>query len=120
MLDVTDQPQTSESVQGPFAPLAEAMRHVRVAEQRLRDEQHAAWQRYLEDVEHILHDDLALEAEPEHLDAVAHRLVNTVKSHLDDLRVQAHLGTMEAEGLLDQLQRTLDQLAERVHLGRRH
>lgn len=120
MLDVSDQPTAVESTPGPIAPLAEAMRHVRVAEQRLRDEQQAAWQRYLDDVERILTEDLSLQERPEELDAVAHRLVNTVRSHLDELRVQAHLGSLEAEDLLDQLQRTLDQLAERVHLGRRH
>lgn len=115
MIDVSDRTETTQSPQGPFAPLAEAMRHVRVAEERLRAEQHEAWQRYLDDVERILAQDLQVGPEQDSGDAVAHRLVDTVKSHLDDLRVQAHLGTMEAADLLEGLQHTLDLLVERVH-----
>jgi hypothetical protein len=114
MMDVRDQTEAPESTPAPFASLGEAMRHVQAAEQRLRDEQHEAWKRYLDDVERILAHDLHVEADHERTDAVAHRLVGTVNSHLDDLRVHAHLGTMEAADLLAGLQHTLDQLVERV------
>lgn len=110
MADVAD------ATRRPFAPLADAVRDLSAAEKALRAEQQAAWQRYLAEVDRILAADLHVSEEPEHLDAIAHHLVDGLRARVDDLRVQAKLGAMEGEDLVTQLRSALGQLADRVHL----
>ena len=78
----------------------------------LRDEQYAAWHRYLAEVDRILAADLRADDSPE-VDEVAHALFDGIRERLDDLRVQARLGAMEGEDLLAQMRRALEQLSGR-------
>ena len=96
--------------------LGKAAGDVRAARARLREEQEAAWQRYVTTVESALADDLALpeEAEPAERVEPVHLLLDAVHGRIDDLRVQAQLGRMEAGELLDDLQRAVDWLIDHV------
>jgi hypothetical protein len=95
-----------------FAPLRDALHDLREAETVLRDEQSAAWHRYLEEVDRILAADLRADDGPQ-VDEVAHALFDGIRERLDDLRVQARLGAMEGEDLLAQMRRALEQLSGR-------
>jgi hypothetical protein len=109
MTDVHDQTRSA------FAPLGDAIRDLRAAEATLREEQRAAWTRYLEQVDRILADDLR-RTDKADVDEVTHQLFEGIRMRLDDLRVQARLGTMEGEDLLAQLRGALGHLVEHVHL----
>ena len=107
---------SSETEHGAFAPLGEALEDVRKARQQLRDEQHAAWTRYLEAVDRALTAELG---EPPTDTTAAgtdpmHTLLTAVRGRVDDLRVQARLGVMEGEDLLEELREALGDVIGRV------
>lgn len=86
--------------------LARASEDVRAARSRYLAEQEAAWQRYVAVVDRAVIEDLRLDpaSRPEPpTDDEAHRLLDQVRSRLDDLRVQAQLGRMELEDLATEL-----------------
>lgn len=105
MIDV----QTSRT---PFTPLRDALHDLHHAEDRLHAEQDAAWQRYVEEVDHILAADLRADDAPA-VDEDAHARFAGVRARLDDLRVQAKLGTMEGQDLLAQVRTAAAQLSSR-------
>jgi len=98
----------------PFAPIGDALHDLREAEAALHKEQEAAWKRYVERVDQILADDLR--ADEPATSEVGNGLFDAVRGRLDDLRVQARLGAMEGEDLLDQVRRALGELSS--HLPR--
>ena len=100
-----------------FAPLGDVIHDLSLAEQALREEQQAAWRRYLDQVDKIMAEDLQRDDKAA-TDELAHQLFEGIRMRLDDLRVQARLGTMEGEDLLAQLRGALGHLVDRVHLPR--
>jgi hypothetical protein len=97
-----------------FAPLGDALRDLRAAEATLRAEQHAAWRRYLDEVDRILATDLPSAATKE-VDETAHALFEGVRGRLGELRVQAQLGAMEVEDLLAKVRHALTELSGQLH-----
>jgi hypothetical protein len=95
-----------------FTPLRDALRDLHAAETVLRDEQGAAWRRYVAEVDRVLAADLRADDSPE-VDGEAHALFEGIRGRLDDLRVQARLGAMEGEDLLAQMRHALEQLGGR-------
>jgi hypothetical protein len=102
--------------------LGRASGDVRAARARLREEQQAAWRHYVTTVEAALADDLDL-TEPGNEDdtgsagsAPIHELLETFHGRVDDLRVRAQLGRMEAEDLIEELQLALGSVLD--HLKR--
>lgn len=90
--------------------LGKASGDIRAARAKLREEQEAAWSRYVVAVEAALADDLTLPGATDDPDAPAdppqdpvHLLLDALHGRVDDLRVQAQLGRMEAADLLDEL-----------------
>jgi hypothetical protein len=101
-----------------FAPLGDVIHDLSTAEAKLREAQQAAWRRYLDEVDRILAEDLHRDDKAE-VDELAHQLFEGIRMRLDDMRVQARLGTMEGEDLLAQLRGALEHLVGRVvHLPR--
>lgn len=96
-----------------FAPIADALRDLRAAEATLREEQHACWRRYLDEVDRILADDLRSAATTE-VDETAHALFDGVRGRLGELRVQAQLGAMEVEDLLAQVRHALAEVSSHL------
>ena len=101
--------QTTTS--GTFGALGQAMRDIREAEADLRAEQDAAWRRYLQRVDAILAADLPLDRHPDDEDHDATHVLDAIRTRLDELRVQAHLGTMEGEELVERVRSVLRRLA---------
>ena len=93
-----------------FAPIADALRDLRAAEATLREEQHAVWRRYLDEVDRILANDLRSATTTE-VDGRAHALFEGVRGRLGELRVQAQLGAMEVEDLLAQVRHALTEMS---------
>lgn len=96
-----------------FTPISDALHDLHDAEVELREEQDAAWHRYVKRVDRILDADLRADGSPE-VDPVAHELFEGVRGRLDDLRVQAKLGAMEGEDLLTRVRGALDQMTGRL------
>lgn len=100
--------------------LLRASEDVHAAKARLHEEQEAAWQRYVAAVEAALAADLDLTtgagttttAGP--TEDPVHELLDTIRGRIDDLRVQAQLGRMEAAELLDELQTAVGWVIEHV------
>lgn len=100
--------------------LGKATADVKAARTRLREEQEAAWQRYVASVNAALADDLDLSSpaaggagdagEPDPV----HELLDAIRGRVDDLRVQAQLGRMEAAEVLEHLQDSLGSVVDRL------
>jgi hypothetical protein len=107
---------TSETERSAFAPLADALKDVRAAGERLREAQQAAWKQYLTEIDRALAADLggSEEADSEDGPAAAQALLDAVRGRLDDMRVQARLGLMEGEDLLEELRSVLGDVVDRV------
>ena len=102
---------TDAKTRGTFAVIGDLTRDLQTAEDELRAEQDAALRRYIEHVDAILAFGIPV-------DALAvddpHRptpLVEAVRARLDELRLQAHLGAMDGEDLVDGIRATLRRLA---------
>ena len=114
-MKTTDQPR-NEVLQR----LLRASDDVQAAKQRLHDEQEAAWQRYVAAVESTLAADLDLTAATGTTttsgptDDPEHEVLEAVRGRIDDLRVQAQLGRMEAADLLDERQAAVGWVIEHV------
>lgn len=108
-MTTTDRPRSA------FAPVGDAIRDLQAAEVRLRHEQEVIWRKYLAEVDQILATDL----HPDELDdddEQAHELFTGIRGRLDELRVQARLGTMEGEDLLARLREAASHLTGQIHL----
>ena len=96
---------------GRIAPLADAMRYIHAAEEELRAEQDAALRRYLERVDAILAFDLQVEDDPTDEDHDPTHVVDALRSRFEELRLQARLGAMDGEDLLERVRATLRRIA---------
>ena len=94
-----------------FEAVGKAMRDIRLAEEALRSEQEAAWHRYVDRVDAILATDLPLARHPDDDDHDATHVLDALRSRIDELRVQAHLGAMEGEDLVARVRAVLRRLA---------
>jgi hypothetical protein len=86
--------------------LLRASADVRAARARLDAEQHEAWERYVAAVEVALADDLAVptgDGDGSGEEDGWQEVLDVVRGHVDDLRVQARLGRMQAADLLEEL-----------------
>ena len=86
---------------GTLTAVSDARHDIRAAEDDLRAEQSAAWRRYVERVDAILAFDFG--TEPDGDDGDQHRLLDGLKSHIGELRLQAHFGAMEGEDLVNRV-----------------
>ena len=96
---------------GAFAVLGDAMRDIREAEAVLRAEQHDAWRRYVDRVDAILAFDFEIEEHPDDEDHDPRHVLDALRSQLGELRVQARLGAMEGEELIERVRIALRRLA---------
>jgi hypothetical protein len=102
---------TDVETRGAFAPVADAMRDIRAAEAALREEQDAAWKRYLERVDAALAFNLQVD---QHLDDDDHNpnhMLDALRGTVGQLRLQTRLGAMEGEELVGRLRAALRRLA---------
>ena len=90
-----------------FAPLGDALRDIRAAEDELRAEQDAALRRYVERVDAILAFRLELEDDPRDDDHDPTHVVDALRSRFEELRVQARLGAMDGEDLVERVRAAL-------------
>jgi hypothetical protein len=86
---------------GTIAAVSDAMHDIRAAEDDLRAEQSAAWQRYVARVDAILAFDFGPETDGD--DGDQHRLLDGLRAHISELRLQTHLGAMEGEDLVNRV-----------------
>lgn len=104
--------ETSERQHG-FAQIDAALHDISAAGTRLREEQQAAWRRYLDEVDRALTEDL----QPEDVtEDVVDELVSHAHNLFDELRVQARLGVMEGGDALAEVRQAFARVAERLHL----
>ena len=101
---------TDAETRGTFAVIADVRRDLQTAEDELRAEQDAALRRYIERADAILAFGLPVEARPADDPQHATHLVDAVRAKLDELRLQAHLGVMDGEDLVGDIQATLRRL----------
>jgi hypothetical protein len=94
-----------------FAPLGDAMRDIRAAEDELRAEQDAALRRYVERVDAILAFRLELPDTPEDEDHDPSHVLDALRSRLGELRVQARLGAMDGEEVVERVRAALRRIA---------
>jgi len=102
---------TDIETRGTFAALGDAMRDIQAAEAQLREEQHAAWRRYLERVDAILVFDLRLPEVADDDDHNPNHLLDVVRGRVGELRLQTHLGAIEGEELVGRMRAALHRLA---------
>jgi hypothetical protein len=89
-----------------FAPLGDAMRDIRAAEDDLRAEHDAALRRYMERVDAILAFRLEVPDEPDE-DHDPTLVVDALRARFDELRLQAHLGAMDGEEVVERVRAAL-------------
>ena len=94
-----------------FAPLGDALRDIRAAEDDLRAEQDAALRRYVERVDAILAFRLEVHDDPNDEDHDPTHIVDALRARFDDLRVQAHLGAMDGEEVVELVRAALRRIA---------
>ena len=99
---------TDVETRGTFAALSDAMRDIREAEAVLREEQHEAWRRYVERVDAILAFDLQVETDDD--DHNPSHLIDAIRSRVDELRLQTHLGAIEGEELVGRMRTVVRRL----------
>jgi hypothetical protein len=97
----------------PLRSLVDAANDVRSARSVYVAEQQAAWKRYVAAVDHVLAEDLGLDATEDGRDTdFARQLLDEVRGRVDDLRLQAHLGRMELDDLAGELRRATTALTD--------
>ena len=101
---------TDVETRGTWAAIGEAMRDIRAAEAVLREEQDDAWRRYLARVDAILAFDLQADEASEDDDHDASHLLDTLRTRIDELKVQSRLGAMEGEDLVGRLRAAVRRL----------
>ena len=95
---------------GTFAVIGDVMRDIRAAEDQLRADQDAALRRYVERVDAILAFDVPAEPHPDDEDHNPMHVLDALRTRLEDLRVRTHLGTMDAEDLVERVRVALRRL----------
>jgi hypothetical protein len=111
---------TTSTTHEALERLGKAAGDIRAARAKLREEQDAAWQRYVATVEAALADDLTLPDATRDPDATGapqdpvHLLIDALHGRVDDLRVQAQLGRMEAAELVDDLRQATAWVADHL------
>jgi len=90
-----------------FAPLGDALHDIRAAEDDLRAEQDAALRRYVERVDAILAFRLEVPDEPDDEDHDSTHVVDALRARFGELRLQAHLGAMDGEEVVERVRAAL-------------
>jgi len=101
---------TDVKTQGTFAVIGNVMRDVRAAEEQLREDQAAALRRYVDRVDAILAFEVPVEEHPDDEDHNPMHVLDALRGRLEDLRVRTHLGTMDAEDLVERVRAALRRL----------
>lgn len=97
--------------------VARAAEDVRAARARYHADQEEAWDRYTTAVEEALTEDLGLEdvtGEDAEVPGPVADLLTAVRSRLDDLNLQVHLGRMEADDLAEAIRAAVDSAIARM------
>ena len=101
---------TDVETRGTFAVIGDVMRDVRAAEDQLRVDQDAALRRYVERVDAILAFEVPVEQHPDDEDHNPMHVLEALRGALGELRVRTHLGTMDAEDLVERVRSALRRL----------
>ena len=102
---------TAVETRSRFAPLGDAMRDIRAAEEDLRAEQDAALRRYVERVDAILAFRLEMHDDPDDEDHDPMHIVDALRTRFGELRVQAHLGALDGEEVVERVRAALRRIA---------
>ena len=101
---------TDLETRGTFAVIGDVMRDIRAAEDQLRADQDAALRRYVERVDAILAFELPVEQHPDDEDHNPMHVLDALRARFQELRVRTHLGTMDAEDVVERVRAALRRL----------
>ncbi len=101
---------TDVETRGTFALIGDVMRDVRAAEDQLRADQDAALRRYVERVDAIFAFEVPVEQDADDEDHNPMHVLEALRALLGELRLRTHLGTMDAEDLVERVRAALRRL----------
>jgi hypothetical protein len=102
---------TDVETRGTFQVIRDVLRDIHAAEDDLRTEHDAALRRYVERVDAILAFGVPVAEHADDDDHSPTQVVDALRGHLGELRVRTHLGTMDAEDLVQRVRAALRRLA---------
>jgi len=101
---------TNAETRGTFAVIDDLMRDVHLAEEALREEQDAALRRYVERVDAILAFAPMVAEDRDDEDHDPTHLLDSLRGHFGELRLQTRLGAMEGEEIVERVRAALHRL----------
>ena len=101
---------TDVETRGTFALIGDVMRDVRAAEDQLRADQDAALRRYVERVDAIFAFEVPVAQDPDDEDHNPMHVLEALRGLLGELRLRTHLGSMDAEDLVERVRSALRRL----------
>ena len=101
---------TNVETRDTFAVIGDVMRDIRAAEDQLRVDQDAALRRYVERVDAILAFEVPIDQHPDDDDHNPMHVLDALRGRLNELRVRTHLGSMDAEDLVERVRAALRRL----------
>jgi len=101
---------TDVETRGTFALIGDVMRDVRAAEDQLRADQDAALRRYVERVDAVLAFEIPVEQHADDEDHNPMHVLDALRGRFGELRLRTHLGTMDAEELVERVRSALRRL----------